>query len=101
MFFAGYLPGAGLAQPHFHLDMGYPQSLPVVSRYVWLCSFSNAASEVAFEDFCLFLFWLTVVDRPRYCRSVRARCVSRDVVTERPALARRPFGRSYGRKGDA
>ena len=29
-FFAGYLPGAGLAEPHFHLDMGYPQSLPTV-----------------------------------------------------------------------
>ncbi|CAM9849141.1 unnamed protein product, partial [Ectocarpus fasciculatus] len=28
-FFSTYLPGAGLAEPHFHLDMGYPQSLPM------------------------------------------------------------------------
>ncbi|CAM9840036.1 unnamed protein product [Ectocarpus sp. 6 AP-2014] len=28
-FFSSYLPGAGLAEPHFHLDMGYPQSLPM------------------------------------------------------------------------
>ncbi|CAN0182319.1 unnamed protein product [Scytosiphon promiscuus] len=28
-FFSVYFPGAGLAEPHFFLDMGYPQSLPV------------------------------------------------------------------------
>lgn len=33
-FFSVYLPGAGLAEPHFFLDMGYPQSLPVVSGAV-------------------------------------------------------------------
>lgn len=31
-FFVGYFPGAGLAEPHFHLDMGYPQSLPTVRK---------------------------------------------------------------------